>query len=207
MPEPITLAVVGALVLTEGIKFLYGQASDLLKGWRARREAKKSAIAEAPPLPTLAGPPPDVLDGPVDSSLPADEELVEELESELEAAKKRLAKYTHPEDPEPVDPDDAEVRDEVDHLRRLLESIYGQRLTFVGEQGREPSGTVMNVQMRLSNIESSDIVGIEGAEQADAGSQLDVSLHAKDVKQSSVTGISHGTKNPAPRKGRDATPT
>jgi hypothetical protein len=41
MPEPvtITLAVVGTAALKEGVKFLYGQAGELLKRWREKREA------------------------------------------------------------------------------------------------------------------------------------------------------------------------
>jgi hypothetical protein len=40
MPEPVTLtaASIGAVALTEGIKFLYGQAGELLKRWRERKE-------------------------------------------------------------------------------------------------------------------------------------------------------------------------
>src|SRR5947209_12525557 len=47
MPEPITLAVVGAVALTEGVKFLYGQAGDILKRWRERRDAANKAEGEA----------------------------------------------------------------------------------------------------------------------------------------------------------------
>ena len=43
--DPLTLAAVGAVALTEGIKFLYGQAGEALKRWRARQQA---ASAEAP---------------------------------------------------------------------------------------------------------------------------------------------------------------
>lgn len=207
MPEPITLAVVSGLVLTEGIKFLYGQANDLLKGWRARRDAKKQAAVKVPPMPTLDAPPPDVLDGSVDTSQQADELLLEKHERELDAAKKALAKYTHPDDPEPVDPGDVELRGEVDRLRRLLESIYGQRLTFVGEPDRDPTGTVMTVKVKADNIEDSDIAAIVGADRAPAGARLGVDVDASGAKRSSVRGIDFGPMAPrTPRTPRPEEP-
>ena len=43
MADPFTLGAVGAVVLTEGIKFLYGQAGEALKRWRERKAAGKNA--------------------------------------------------------------------------------------------------------------------------------------------------------------------
>lgn len=34
MSDPLTLTVVGTIVITEGIKFLYSQATEVLKIWR-----------------------------------------------------------------------------------------------------------------------------------------------------------------------------
>ena len=39
--DPFTLAAVGAVAITEGIKFLYGQAGEVLKRWRERKAAGK----------------------------------------------------------------------------------------------------------------------------------------------------------------------
>jgi len=36
MPDPVTLTVPGGGAAAEGIKFLYGQAAELLKAWRDR---------------------------------------------------------------------------------------------------------------------------------------------------------------------------
>jgi hypothetical protein len=47
VPDPITLAALGAVALSEGVKFLYGQAGELLK---RRREQRASAA-----LPVGAG--------------------------------------------------------------------------------------------------------------------------------------------------------
>jgi hypothetical protein len=68
MPEPvtITLAVVGTVALKEGVKFLYGQAGELLKRWREKREA-----VETPPLQTseraVLELPTDIFEGPLDA--------------------------------------------------------------------------------------------------------------------------------------------
>ena len=52
MADPFTLAAVGAVAITEGIKFLYGQAGDVIKWWHQRKAAGKSASAEPVDSPT-----------------------------------------------------------------------------------------------------------------------------------------------------------
>jgi hypothetical protein len=47
MVEPFSLGVLGAVAATEGIKFLYAQAAEVLKRWRERR-ACRDAEADAP---------------------------------------------------------------------------------------------------------------------------------------------------------------
>src|SRR5882757_5172499 len=47
MTEPLSLAVLGGVAATESIKFLYAQASELLKAWRERR--RKTATGEDTP--------------------------------------------------------------------------------------------------------------------------------------------------------------
>src|SRR5262245_41005453 len=51
MGDPLTLAVLGGGAATEGIKFLYGQAAEVIKAWRARRDEARKAI-EAPLVET-----------------------------------------------------------------------------------------------------------------------------------------------------------
>src|SRR5262245_38772260 len=53
MVEPLTLAVVSSAVVTEGIKFLYGQAAEAIKRWRERRDAAPTVAASAPPPPVF----------------------------------------------------------------------------------------------------------------------------------------------------------
>ena len=50
MADPITLTLVGTVVLTEGIKFLYGQAGELIKRWRERKDAADASKQIETPL-------------------------------------------------------------------------------------------------------------------------------------------------------------
>ena len=49
MSDPVTLGTLGALAAAQGIKFLYGQAAEVLKAWRERRA--KAAAGTEPPAP------------------------------------------------------------------------------------------------------------------------------------------------------------
>jgi hypothetical protein len=126
MVEPISLAVLGGVALSEGIKFLYNQAGEILK---RRRESK-----EAEPIPVES---PDVIEGNLEP-MTVDPAAVEELADELKALRAQLNEYA--QETEQPDPSDEEVLRATDALREAIESIVGQRITFKGEH-REPSGT------------------------------------------------------------------
>jgi len=130
--DPLSGAVISAVALTEGIKFLYGQAGELIK---RRRERWAVAQNEAT-LEAVLDPPPGLLAGEVRRSGPDDAQL-DRVEPELRALRRALGDYA--EDLCDVDSDDGLLREQVDALRRLLEIVYGQRITFAGEE-REPSG-------------------------------------------------------------------
>src|SRR5215813_6724051 len=51
MPDPITLAALGTLAVTEGVKFLYGQAGELIKYWREKKKAAAAPAATPEPKP------------------------------------------------------------------------------------------------------------------------------------------------------------
>ena len=63
---------------------------------------------------------------------------VQEHESELRALRQALGEYAAGIDEVDIDNHDLLVR--VDEMRRLLETVYGQRITFKGES-RPASGT------------------------------------------------------------------
>lgn len=137
--EPFSLAVLGGVVAAEGVKFLYGQATDLLKEWRARRSLDVP-LAES-----------DALDGPVPPTT-VDPELLRTYHRELTTLSAGLSPYAL--DHADLDLDDPEIAAAVDQLRRLLETLYGVRLTFRGEQ-RERTGTTIDVQQKLETVHGS----------------------------------------------------
>ena len=140
MVDPISGAAIGAVVLTEGIKFLYSQATELLRRWR---ESRASAATQPTPEPILR-PPANLIEGSVEPAKP-DYGHLERLQPELQELRRGLADYA--DDLQEVDPNDPLLWEQVDALRRMLEVIYGQHITFKGEQ-REASGPL--VQARLS---------------------------------------------------------
>ena len=139
MIEPISLTAVGVFALTEGIKFLYTEAGELLKHRRERKEGTR----QEGPEPELR-PPPDIIEGTVEPARPNDERL-EELADELRERRRSLTDYA--DDVEEIDPSNVGLLKEVDELRQLIEVIYEQRITFKGED-REPSGPLVENEVR-----------------------------------------------------------
>jgi hypothetical protein len=154
MIEPISLTAVGVFALTEGIKFLYTEAGELLKHRRESKESERQEGSE----PKLR-PPADIIEGTLEPTRPDDERL-ERLADELQKRRKSLTDYA--DDVEAVDPSDVALLKDVDELRRLIEVIYGQRITFKGEQ-REPSGPLVEneVLAREAEIRDSEVGVVE----------------------------------------------
>ncbi|HVQ91729.1 MAG TPA: hypothetical protein VMU51_11895 [Mycobacteriales bacterium] len=136
MAEPLSIAAIGAVALTEGVKFLYGQAGELLARWRARRSAPDPA-AEVAAAPVVLALPPAAFTGSL-APVAVDYDLVERLAGQLKDLAADLAPYAGGFDE--IDPTDQALLGRVDALRLALEAVLGQRLTFVGEQ-RPASGT------------------------------------------------------------------
>lgn len=143
MPEPITLAALGSLALTEGIKFLYGQAGELLKRWRARRDGRDVDDDAA-----RLGPPAGLLDGSVPAALP-DDGYADRLGDQIRDLRRSLADWA--EEVEEVVPADDVLLRRVDALRCLLEVAYGQRLTFRGES-RPASGPLVSGEIDVETV-------------------------------------------------------
>jgi len=122
--DPLSLGALGGVALTEGIKFLYGQVTELL---RRRRDRAEQAAAEPPVVPAGQAP---VLDGPL-SPRPVDVAVVAGNEARLRELRRELADYADGL----AEPDLADRRllEQVAALRGLLELAYGQHVTFRGE--------------------------------------------------------------------------
>jgi hypothetical protein len=93
-----------------------------------------------------------------------------------------------------VKPQDRDLLRDVGHLRELLEDLYGQRLTFAGEQ-REPTGTVIRAKVDARRLEHSTASGVLGAKDAPPGSQVHSDVTADDMRGSHVVGVDFGGTN------------
>jgi hypothetical protein len=174
MADPVTLTVLGSWTAAEGIKFLYGQAAELL---RARREKHKSAEATVPikESPALEGAP---------SSDIANLTVVDREHHALADLSDALAPYVN--DPSAINLRDAELAAAAGRLRAVLEAVYGQRFTFRGEQ-REPTGTRVTVSQVLGTADGT-VTGVE----ADTKSSVAIDVTQRIDRAgggSSVTGF------------------
>jgi hypothetical protein len=173
--DPISVGAIGAVALTEGVKFLYAQAGEVLSRWRERR-------AGSPAPGAALRPPAELIEGEVEPAEP-DLDRVGAVEQELRDIRRSLAVYADDSDPEPVDPADKPLLEQVDALRRLLEAVYGQRITFKGE-AREPSGPLVEGEIdveqvagdaaavRARVIESGEVKGIAKAKRVERGGRV-----------------------------------
>jgi hypothetical protein len=150
MPEPVTItfAAVGIAAITEGIKFLYGQASELLKWRREKRKTAESAQAAPSPQPPLM-PRPDVFEpGPAQPSVDEGSlgRLVQPLDELCDKLSGVVAGRTE------VDTGDAALLTRVDALRKALEIVTGQRLTFRGETRPDAQGPVIRGEVHVNRV-------------------------------------------------------
>lgn len=150
MVDPFSMGALGALAATEGIKFLYGQAAEVLKRWRERKAGNEAAAEE--PILVQGG---EILQGELQPPK-VDFDAVERLEEDVKKLAAVLGNYAGGlEEP---DPGDRELADAADGLRRALEVIYGQRITFEGEE-REPSGPAVIGRAEVDKVVG-DVAGV-----------------------------------------------
>ena len=146
MVDPITLASVGGVLLTEGIKFLYDQAGALIKRWRDKPGHKGPAESV-----TIAFP--DAFGGGSKTVL-IQSEVLGKLIDPLIALRKELSEaateglVTSPQD-------DVALLKNVDAIRLMIEAIYQQRINFSGEKRSVDAPLVsgsVNVQVVLGYV-------------------------------------------------------
>jgi hypothetical protein len=154
MSDPVTLSIagVGAVALKEGITFLYSQAGEILKEWRKRKDNPELHTVE-PKSTSL----PDVFDGQLENPS-IDYATVTALEPRLRTLYRDLSEYAT--DVEPVKPEDSQLLRTVDELRRCLEAVFDQHITFKGEN-RSRSGTIVAGHVRAKII-AGEAIGVEG---------------------------------------------
>lgn len=147
MAEPITLTLAAGIVLAEGVKFLYGQAGELLTRWRKRQdEAAEAARAATEAIPVVL--PADVFEGELVNPVIHYDALAA-AHARLRELRRELVPYV--EEGEPVDAADTALLERVDLLRGLLEAVYQQRITFKGEQ-RPASGPLVDARVEVEEV-------------------------------------------------------
>lgn len=151
MPEPITLALLGATALTEGVKFLYKQADEALQRYYENKKAAQQAATIS-----SGGQIPDVLQGG-SQALTIHTEALEKAIPQLEPLVNELSSYG--KGYKDVVPADADTLKKMDTLRRLLEAVYKQPLTFRGEN-RPESDINVDGHVKVHDLYG-DAVGLE----------------------------------------------
>lgn len=148
MVDPLSLSAIGAVAVTEGIKFLYSQAGEILKRWRERKDAAKDASTQMSKTESIDVKFPPVFVGQL--SVPHIHfDAVERVDEQLRGLRKDLSDYA--DGIELVDVTDANLLQRVDALRQLLEAVYQQRITFKGEH-RPPSGPVVGGRIDVEEV-------------------------------------------------------
>jgi hypothetical protein len=170
MVDPLTLSTLGGAALTEGIRFLYNQAAELIEAARERRDKAKDA--ERVEVGRVPG---EVLNGPLPDTV--DARVLSQTHFSLARLLNDLAPYV--KGGAEIAPDDPQLLGVADRLRTVLEAVYGQRLTLTGEQ-REPTGTQVNVQQVLGEIEGDASALRAGT--VGRGARVDVDQSATTVR-------------------------
>jgi hypothetical protein len=180
MLEPITLSALGAVTLTEGIKFLYGQAGEVLKRWRERKDAAHDSALQPQSAEPVEIRLPVVFAGQL-STPQVHFDVVERLGKQLQEVRHDLSDYA--EGIEKVDMSNDNLLRRIDVLRQLLEAVYQQRLTFRGERrpasgpavkGSINVGTVAGyaAAVRAKDIKSGEVIAEVESDRVEPGGQL-----------------------------------
>ncbi|MFE5049034.1 hypothetical protein ACFRAI_22255 [Streptomyces sp. NPDC056637] len=136
--------------------FLYQRLENLLDR-RGEPEADLSA--------------PGVLRGELSLPLTANQQALAERQDNLETLRDVLEGYRH--DPARIDVADVRLLRMLGRVRGTLEDVYEQRLTFVGEEDREPSGPSARQKIKTlhgsaTGIDADTVVGpVEAVHEVD----------------------------------------
>jgi len=194
MPDPVTLslAAVSSLALTEGVKFFYAQAGELLKWWRDRRDANAKAQQSTKSPTALPVTPPAVIAG---GSFTAkiNPTAIDRFEEDLRGLRKDLSEYAAG-GVEVVDVHNINLVEQVDALRRILETAYGHPLTFVGET-RTESGPALDSEINIQRV-AGYVAGIR-AKSITAGTMKSKITADEAAAGSKVIGIKVGQVGPS----------
>ena len=170
MVDPFSMGAFGALAATEGIKFLYGQAAEVLRRWRDRRAGRQADSQR--PIPTKGSE--TVLEGSVEAPA-VNFEILDRLHQDIKQLAGVLGPYAG--GLEVPDSHDQDLALAADGLRRALEAVYGQRITFKGEN-RAASGPIVIGRAETDRV-AGDVAGLR-ARLVRSG-RIETSATAKEV--------------------------
>src|SRR3954451_2902267 len=176
MADPFSLGALGMLAAAEGIKFLYGQAAEVLGRWRERKAGKAGADG------AVEGQGADVLEGRLEAPT-IDFDVVERLHEDMTELAGVLSSYANGIK-EPT-ASDSDMVDAADALRRALEAVYGQRITFKGE-AREASGPIVVGRIDVDTI-AGDVAGVRA--RLIRSGRVEGHVTAKEITGGEVRGV------------------
>ena len=146
------LASVEVSALTQGITFLYSQAGELLRRRRDRADAASQldeANSAPPSTDRLTIEAPTALGGRLLQVAP-DPAITNARAAELLRLCSALSNYVN--GALPVDAADLELTQAVSELRDVLEDIFGQHLTFVGEDRPVTGEPAIRSRVRANTV-------------------------------------------------------
>jgi hypothetical protein len=174
MVEALLIGV-ASTALAEGVKFLYQQAGEVLRGWRERRQDRNA------PAPKVLEPPAVVrVDGAVPLADPPGQDVVDALQE--------LKDLVEPIKDGAVDPQAPAARAAIANLRDLLEVILRGRIAFAGEQARTIE--ISDVDVVVHRVQG-QVRGVRGDLERlrDPMSVRRVRVTTGDVDGGEVTGV------------------
>lgn len=148
--DPILIGAAGA-ALTQGVTFLYEQASEILRAWRERRR-------------NAAAPPPEILEPPEGVTVGSADPFPDAPDRSVEDQLQELRELLEPVRAGSVPADSDAAKQAAAALREVLESVLRAPITFAGEAPRSPQLT--DVEVVVQDV-AGRVTGIRGQLQAE----------------------------------------
>lgn len=165
--DPLSFPVLAGAALSQAFGFLFGRLAHLLDSRGEKQDAEEAVET------------PEVLVGDL-GKLTARNDVIEAHLADIEELVGRLSVYERK--PERLNGNDITLRDSLAHARALLEQVYGQHITFRGEE-RPASG--VHVEQTLETV-AGRLTGVKAGRVRQARVRQEVT----DVSESgSVVGI------------------
>ncbi|MFF7189828.1 hypothetical protein ACFZAR_32400 [Streptomyces sp. NPDC008222] len=167
MGDQLSLATVATSAMPQVFAFLFGRLGAVLD----RRSGNDTATSTEPATcPVLVGP-----EAPL---LIHGEELTEQRIRRLEAVARELAVYHR--NPALIRHDDEHLLQAMSELRDDLEAVYGQPLSFMGEQRSAPG---VRVRQLLDEVEADGVARAVKVGRVTAAASADIEQRTKVVRQ------------------------